>query len=496
MGRSRATTAHLMAISEICDVNFQSSNQQELQPLGHFKHSGRRSHERERITTEMGIGTRSTYDWAAKSFWALSSRLLGAALSSIIAVVLARVMAKDDVGRFFWVLSVCWGGAAITQWGGTMLAVKWIASARAQNDAAATVSAAWSLVAFTFIHVCLLAAFALLFSSLSGSAPIFGLWIFSLAFQILVPELIRGLDDIKWASLLSGPLPQGLALLLLVGFWLWWGRLTFEQGALGVIGAGLISSIVGLAILRSQIAGPWRLRAYPRFFADGAPIALSILSAYVFVQADLWLCGTLLGKEQAAIYGIAQRLVAFVSMPLMLLGAVLTPTMAELLAKGERKTLQNIVRRGTMIAGTFAVAILLAGAVVGRPAIKLLLGDAYINSYALFLILGAGQAFHASAGPNGYILIMAGEQRVVLSSTIVGTLLLVIGGWFAALRWGATGVALTSATCLAIQTVWMWLAVHLRLGLATHGISILSGAAPRISMNIVPSPSSFSRSLS
>jgi O-antigen/teichoic acid export membrane protein len=420
------------------------------------------------MSPEKRSSPRLTYRWTSKVFWSLSSRLLGAALSSAISVVLARAMAKDDVGLFFWSLSICWGGATISQWGSTVLAVKWIASARAQNDDAAIASAAWSLIAFTFIHALLL-ALLLLVADLSGQVMlIWGLWIFSIAFQNLLPELVRGFDDIKWASLLSGPVPQGFALLLLGGFWLWRGHLTFQEGTSLVILAGLIASIFGFVLLGSRTSRPRQLRAYIGFLVEGTPIALSILASYVFVQADLWLCGILLGKEQLAVYGIAQRMVVFVSMPLMVLGAILTPTLAELLARGERDTLQNIVRRATLITSALALAVLVAGALVGRPAISLLLGHAYVDSYVLFLILGAGQVFHAMAGPNGYILLMAGEQRVVAWSTLVGTLLLVAGGWLAGQAWGTAGIALASATCLAIQTVWMWLAVRWRLGLVIH----------------------------
>ena len=407
--------------------------------------------------------------WTSKVFWSLSSRLLGAALSFAISVVLARAMAKEDVGLFFWSISLCWGGAAISQWGSTILAVKWIASARARNDDTAIAAATWSLIAFTLIHALLIIGLLLVFANLSDHVIlIWGLWIFSIAFQNLIPELIRGFDDIKWASLLSGPLPQGFALVLLGGFWLLRGHIAFQEGGALVILAGFIASTFGFVLLCLRVSRPRRLRDYKGFLIEGTPIALSILASYVFVQADLWLCGLLMGKEQLAVYGMAQRMVVLVSMPLMVLGAILTPTLAKLLAKGDRDALQNLLRRSTLITAALALAVLITGAIVGRSAIDLLLGPAYVDCYVLFLVLGAGQVFHAVAGPNGYILLMAGEQRVVAWSTLIGTLLLVAGGWLAGRAWGTTGLALASATCLAIQTVWMWLAVRWRLSLTAH----------------------------
>jgi O-antigen/teichoic acid export membrane protein len=410
----------------------------------------------------------STANWGRKSAWSLGSRLSAAGLSFAVNLLLVRCMSKADVGFFFWSLSVCSGAACVSQWGGTFLAVKWIATAQAHRDLGSVASAVRSLLAFTFIHFCLLVPLLFFARVTTDVAIIWAMLIFSLSFQNLIPEMVRGLDDIKWASLLSGPVPQLVALLFLGGFWLVQGTLTFELSATLVAGAGLVASLVGIVLLASRISSPVRLRSYRIFLVEGTPIALGVLASYVLVQTDFWICGALLGKEQLAVYGMAQRLVVFVSMPLMVLGPVLTPTIAALLAKGEKTALRNIVSRATLVTATTASIVLILGAVVGRPAIELLFGGAYRDAYQLFLILGAGQAFHALAGPNGYILLMAGEQRVVMWSTLVATVLLAAGGWIAGQIWGATGIASTAATCLAIQTIWMGIAVRRRLGLIGH----------------------------
>ena len=410
----------------------------------------------------------STANWRRKSFWSLFCRLSAAALSFVVNLLLVRCMSKADVGFFFWSLSVCSGAAVVSQWGGTFLAVKWIATAQAHCDLRSVASAVRSLLAFTFIHFWFLLPLLFFARVTIDVAIIWAMLIFSLSFQNLIPEMVRGLDDIKWASLLSGPVPQLVALVFLGGFWLVQGTLTFELSASLVAGAGLIASLVGIVLLANRITSPVRLRSYWAFLAEGTPIAFGVLASYVLVQTDFWICGALLGKEQLAVYGMAQRLVVFVSMPLMVLGAILTPTIAALLAKGERTALRNIVSRATLVTATTASIVLILGAVVGRPAIELLFGGGYRDAYHLFLILGAGQAFHALAGPNGYILLMAGEQRVVMWSTLVATALLAVGGWIAGQIWGATGVAFTAAICLAIQTIWMGIAVRRRLGLIGH----------------------------
>ena len=410
----------------------------------------------------------STANWRNKSFWSLFCRLSSAALSFVVNLLLARCMSKADVGLFFWSLSVCSGVACVSQWGGTFLAVKWIATARAHSDLRGAASAVRSLLVFTFIHLWLLLPLLFFARVSTGVAIIWAILIFSLSFQNLIPEMVRGFDDIKWASLLSGPVPQLVALVSLGGFWLVQGTLTFELSATLVAGAGLVASLAGIVLLNNRISSPVRLRSYWVFLVEGTPIAFGVLASYFLVQTDFWICGALLDKEQLAVYGMAQRLVVFVSMPLMVLGAILMPTLAALLAKGERAALQSIVSRATLVTATTASIVLILGAVVGRAAIEFLFGGGYRDAYQLFLILGTGQAFHALAGPNGYILLMAGEQRVVMWSTLVATALLAVGGWIAGQIWGAAGVASAAAICLAIQTIWMGIAVRRRLGLIGH----------------------------
>src|SRR5437879_4167902 len=98
----------------------------------------------------------STANWGRKSAWSLFCRLSAAGLSFVVNLLLVRCMSKSDVGVFFWSLSICSGAACVTQWGGTFLSVKWIATAQAHCDSRGVASAVRSLLAFTFMHFWLL----------------------------------------------------------------------------------------------------------------------------------------------------------------------------------------------------------------------------------------------------------------------------------------------------------------------------------------------------
>src|SRR5262249_55627328 len=159
-----------------------------------------------------------------------------------------------------------------------------------------------------------------------------------------------------------------------------------------------VVSLIGLAlvIVRAPLS-KLELASYKEFLRESTPIGLSLAATYVLSQADLWVCGTLLPREEVAIYGIAQRFTAFVSMPLMIFGSVATPTIAELFAKGDWENFRKVVARGTFITTLFALGAFLGLMAVGWPALRYLFGVDYTAAYPVFLILGLGQVLHAVA---------------------------------------------------------------------------------------------------
>ena len=386
--------------------------------------------------------------------------------------MLARALSRDDLGQFFIGLSLAWGAALVCQWGASLLAVKWISAARSRGDFRAIRTAVWSLISFTIFQSVIVFLIILFMQKPWPVLLIWAGWTFAVSLQSLLPEILRGFDDLKWASLLSGPVPQFISLAIVALAWWQMKHLDYMEAACCVIASQFACAAVGLAVIlrRAPFLFAWReaLSAYREFLHESTPIALSLAFTYLLTQADLWACNYLLPIGDVAIYGIAQKFCVFVSMPMMVFGAVTTPKMAEYLASRDKNGLLHIVGRGTFLTTILSFAIFIVIAGIGWPIMRVVFGEAYTRSYPLFLVLGAGQVFHATAGPNGYLLLLSGEQRSAMRATIVAALALVVCAWWAGQYWGVLGIAVSSTLALGLQTVWMWLEVRRRLKFASH----------------------------
>ncbi len=78
-------------------------------------------------------------------------------------------------------------------------------------------------------------------------------WTFTLGLQNLMPEILRGFDDVKWASLFAGPIPNFCNLILVGGASLIWRRLSFEQAAALTTTASLCCVVVAVAMISSRV---------------------------------------------------------------------------------------------------------------------------------------------------------------------------------------------------------------------------------------------------
>lgn len=404
-------------------------------------------------------------NWRGKSLWSVSSRLIGAGLAFALNVLLTHTVSRSDMGLFFLSLSVAWGGALVCQCGTSILAVKWVATSRALDDQLQmqTRRAIWSLVQFTVIQGIFVSAFFFFAPRPMEMRIIWGLWTLAISLQTLLPEILRGFDDLKWASLLGGPIPQLFGVIVVGAANFIWKQATFQQVAYLSIFASFATSAVGIFLILSRAPFIFKTVSYSNFMREAAPIGLSLAATYALSQADLWVCGALLRHEDVAVYGIAQRFNAFVSMPLMIFGSVATPTMAELFATRDMGRLKDMIYRGTFVTTIFTLLVLVGGVVVAWPAMYYLIGRDYTASYPIFLLLGLGQFIHAFSGPNGYLLLLCGEQRAAMTGTIISAIILFFAALLLGRIWGAPGIAAASAFSLSLQSAWMWYQVRKRL---------------------------------
>jgi len=169
--------------------------------------------------------------------------------------------------------------------------------------------------------------------------------------------------------------------------------------------------------------------------------------------------GLFLGPEAAGFYFVATRITNVFAMITGSISVYATPRISALFYRNAKHELQGILTSlaliGTILIGGAFVTIIVLG--------KLLLwafGTAYVAAYPALLVLAAGAAIGALAGPATHLLLLTGHERTY--PRIMGCTLLLRFGLIAVLgpiyglmgavaAWGISAIFMTAALIIACR---------------------------------------------
>jgi O-antigen/teichoic acid export membrane protein len=306
----------------------------------------------------------------------------------------------------------------------------------------------------------------LLASSMTGIV----VWIVVWSYQVLVSETFRGFQDLRSATIFGGVITWALAALLLGAIWIVEGATTFERVIQVIVGSSAASLVFGAVALRRRVrtlpAG--EALATGEVASLALPMWINVLTAFALTQADLWILGAFIGKEELAVYFAATQLVALVSMSLMLVNLVVPPFIADLYARGERSRLERILRNTATLAGMPALLVLLAFVFFGAPILSLVYGPAFGSGAAVLALLSLGKLVNVGTGSCGVTMSMTGHHTALMTITVI-TSAFTVGGCFLVVgSHGMEGVAAVVCAGTILQNVAMWLETRRRAGIWTH----------------------------
>jgi O-antigen/teichoic acid export membrane protein len=307
---------------------------------------------------------------------------------------------------------------------------------------------------------------------LAGFGVFLGIWVLFSVLQRQVSESFRSQHDIFRASLFAGIGKNGVVfnVLLLLAALVFYakGDVTLTQ-ALGAVLLAVILSF-GAGFFRLGLhhrKGRVSRRVCRQMLGIGTPLALASLLHVGRMQFDLWLVAHFTSPDDVALYGAAVRLVNLVGMSLLIVNAVVPPIISELHERGERERLQRVLRGVATVAGLPAIVALVLMILFGQLILGLVYGEFYKDAAVVLGLLSVGRAVSVLAGSCAISLTMTGHERTWLKITITALVLLVLGGYLAGARYGATGVAAVSAAVAIFQNVAALLAVRRSIGIWT-----------------------------
>jgi O-antigen/teichoic acid export membrane protein len=241
-------------------------------------------------------------------------------------------------------------------------------------------------------------------------------------------------------------------------------------GVIGAVWAYVIATVGTLAI------GIWRWRsAVPRessirsesrpseLFASSIPLFWTSVFQLTILWVPIVLLGTWATMKDVGLYSAATRVVVLITMIVMSVNSVLSPTFSSLFRLGDIVALRRVTRLSATLT-TVAVAPIIAFVVVWPSALMSVFGNEFSDGGTLLVILAMGQFFNVLTGSVGHLLMMCGHEHFVRNN-VIGCALLNLGCCVLLIpRYGATGAATAVAITVIAENVSAAIYAWFKLG--------------------------------
>jgi O-antigen/teichoic acid export membrane protein len=264
---------------------------------------------------------------------------------------------------------------------------------------------------------------------------------------VLNPLLVAANIAVAVPVLLAGLGAHGLAVAYLASTW-----------ATLVVAAGLLLRAMPAAFVP---ADGWRLGELLRF---SLPQTLTTLLLQTILWTDTVLIGRLRASADVAVYTIAQRLLSPAQTISTSTGQMFAPRIAAEDARGDRRTLEAMLKRVTywnlsLALPIFAVLLLLPG-----PLLRIF-GPAYVHGATALQILAAGQLVNAATGPLGQVINMSGRPYLTLLNNAAVSVLNIAMCLILIPRYGITGAACSTAVAITLVNLIKLVQVRVLFGI-------------------------------
>jgi O-antigen/teichoic acid export membrane protein len=394
-------------------------------------------------------------------------RIVGAALTFLSQILLARWMGASELGIYVLAFSWCILLSSFATLGFPVAAIRFIGGGLSSNDSGyirGFVRRGAQLVALagTLISV---AGIIFLWSGwlnddASNRTPLtMALLIVPVfATNTFFAGVANGLSKFPLSFL---PVNVARPLLFL-------SLITVTWYTTDILDANRVMSLQVLAIFVVSSVAIWMVRRTVNGALDAAPakfetrlwtrtslplLATTLFNGY-FPEINIILSGAYLPSDQVALFHVSFRLALLVAFALFAVDAVTGPEAARLHMSGDKSALQSIVNRATRLRFTVAVIAVLVFVVAGKFLLGLF-GTEFEQGYRLLIILAVAQLVQAAVGPVARLMSVSGHQDRCLVVFI--TALLILGALTAVLvpLFGATGAAIAALIDMTIWALWM-----------------------------------------
>ena len=431
--------------------------------------------------------------------WAFGGKMLVALTGLISSVLLTRLLTLQEAGIYVLAYTILNVGTSLGALGLTGTVVRLVAEGMGLNLFGRVRRVIGVVVGVGTLGALGVGLAYLLFGddlakivfNAPALASITGLvagWIMVGTLQGVFGETFRGFHDVRLATILGGQTTgaaTGVATVTLLTaslflLWLVNGQATLATVVLLAICSGAASTLVASWLLHRRVAGlpprspdEGRKAADPRevlreVLSISLPLLVVTLLMMVRTSGDVWVLGAFLPQREVALYGLANRLVSMVTMPMVIVTAVAPPLIAEMYSQGRREDLERILRGYAALTGIPALLASMACIFFAGPIMGLVFGDDYRGGAIVLSLLSVGLLASVLAGACGIVLSYTGHQKTQMVITIATSAATLIAMIAAAEPYGIAGVAIAKTAGQVLQNGVVLLVVKQKTGMWTH----------------------------
>jgi O-antigen/teichoic acid export membrane protein len=234
----------------------------------------------------------------------------------------------------------------------------------------------------------------------------------------------------------------------------------FLAASWGTLCAGVVLLVWALPRAFAPARG-WNLRELLRF---SLPQTLTTLLLQTILWTDTVLLGRLRTAADVGVYTIVQRLLSPGQTVSTATGQMFAPRIAAEDARGDRRTLELMLKRVTywnvlLAIPVFAVLILIPGPLLS------IFGSDYTRGATALAILAAGQLVNAATGPLGQVINMSGRPYLTLVNNAAVAGLNIVACLILIPRYGLTGAACATTASIILVNLIKLVQVRMLFGI-------------------------------
>ncbi len=401
------------------------------------------------------------------SVWVSLGFGLNAVSALLAGMLLTRILDVASVGVYFLAFSLITIFSMASQLGLSTTVVRIISSATVDERALflrktiikmlLIVMAASAFVALIFLtdSVELLYGIFPSLRTISSTVYLLGLLVFLTAIRMFLSEVFRGFGDIKHAALYQRILPNVLMLSALLLIYVANYKIDLAVVFYILLMVGLIVIIFAFFKFKkelSRLPGDCSL-SFSTLFSSSTPIAAGQICQLIFTHIPLWMLGATALAEDVASYGIAFRLSALISLPLLISNNVIMPHVAKQYAINNKRGMNNLINNAVVITSFISIVFLMVFIFFGDFALSAFFGKEYELAYLMLVIIGFGHAVNVFSGAPAVVLAMSGKEVYILYSNLIASVVMLFASIAIVPVYGGVGAAVVTALGLVIVNV-------------------------------------------